>query len=218
MRLLLFSSKQCIIKQLLDSVFVISGIIKVSVSVISLSLRLRLITLIPRPWLFLISQKPHPITVYNCSASFLNYDVHMATDHDSKICAKKILKTKSLVKRALCIGQIEASISPPGIPRAFDTLVVPVRREFDNQSLHGGGEFWPMHRAMGYLNWTLHLISFWWFPLLVKAICILWKNNLKKKKTDPFIYRFHKNGLYALGRSTTPHWEVAWNDERRQWT
>ena len=34
-----------IIKQLLDSVFVISGIIKISVSVISLSLRLRLITL-----------------------------------------------------------------------------------------------------------------------------------------------------------------------------
>ena len=41
----LFPSKQCIIKQLLDSVFLISGIIKVSVSVISLSLRLRLITL-----------------------------------------------------------------------------------------------------------------------------------------------------------------------------
>ena len=39
MCLLLFSSKQCIIKQLLDSVFVISGIMKVSVSVIiSLSL------------------------------------------------------------------------------------------------------------------------------------------------------------------------------------
>ena len=36
---------QCIIKQLLDSVFVISRIIKVSVKVISLSLRLRLITL-----------------------------------------------------------------------------------------------------------------------------------------------------------------------------
>ena len=35
----------CIIKQLLDSVFVISGKIKVSVSIISLSLRLRLITL-----------------------------------------------------------------------------------------------------------------------------------------------------------------------------
>ena len=44
MRLSLFSSKQCI-KKLLDSVFVISGIIKVSVNVISLSLRLRLITL-----------------------------------------------------------------------------------------------------------------------------------------------------------------------------
>ena len=37
--------KQCIIKQLLDSVFVIPGIIKVSVSTISLSIRLRLITL-----------------------------------------------------------------------------------------------------------------------------------------------------------------------------
>ena len=45
MRLSLFSSKQCIIKQLLGSVFVISGIIKVSVCVISLRLRLRLITL-----------------------------------------------------------------------------------------------------------------------------------------------------------------------------
>ena len=36
--------KQCIIKQLLDSVFAISGILKVSVGGISLSLRLRLIT------------------------------------------------------------------------------------------------------------------------------------------------------------------------------
>ena len=42
---------QCIIKQLLDSVFVISRIIKISVRVISLSLPLRLITP-PRPWLF----------------------------------------------------------------------------------------------------------------------------------------------------------------------
>ena len=161
-----------------------------------------------------------PWILYDRSASVLNYDVHMATDHDSKICAKKILKTKSLVKRALCIGQIEASTSPPGIPRAFDTLVVPVGREFDNQILRGGGEFWsPCTGRWGI--WTepsLDLISFWWFPFLVKAIWILWKNNLKKKKTDPFIYRFRKNGLYALGRSTTSHWEVAWNDERRQWT
>ena len=36
--------RQCIIKQLLDSGFAISGKIKVLVSVISLSLRLRLIT------------------------------------------------------------------------------------------------------------------------------------------------------------------------------
>ena len=40
-----FAFVQCIIKQLLDSVFVISRIIKVSVRVISLNLRLRLITL-----------------------------------------------------------------------------------------------------------------------------------------------------------------------------
>ena len=36
----LFSSEHCIIKQLLDSVFVISGIIKVLVSVNSIGLRL----------------------------------------------------------------------------------------------------------------------------------------------------------------------------------
>ena len=36
MRLLLFALKQCIIKQLLDSVFVTSGIIKVSVIVYNL--------------------------------------------------------------------------------------------------------------------------------------------------------------------------------------
>ena len=40
-----FAFVQCIIKQLLDSVFVISRIIKVSVRVISLGLWLRLITL-----------------------------------------------------------------------------------------------------------------------------------------------------------------------------
>ena len=40
-----FAFVRCIIKQLLDSVFVISRIIKVSVRVISRSLRLRLITL-----------------------------------------------------------------------------------------------------------------------------------------------------------------------------
>ena len=29
----------------------------------------------------------------------------------------------------------------PGIPQAFDTFAVPLRREFDYQSLSGGGEF-----------------------------------------------------------------------------
>ena len=36
----IFSLKQCIIKQLLNSVFVISGLFKASVSVISLGVRL----------------------------------------------------------------------------------------------------------------------------------------------------------------------------------
>ena len=45
---------QCMIKQLLDLVFVISRRIKVSV-------RLPL----PQPWFFWISQKSHPIIVYN---------------------------------------------------------------------------------------------------------------------------------------------------------
>ena len=55
---------QCIIKQLLDSVFLISRIIKVSVRVISFSLRLRLIT----PILTLIIldiTTLHPTVVYN---------------------------------------------------------------------------------------------------------------------------------------------------------
>ena len=46
----------------------------------------------------------------------------------------------------LCIGQIEASTSPPpppGIPRAFDTFAVPGRRECDYQSPPGGGEIDP---------------------------------------------------------------------------
>ena len=41
------------------------------------------------------------------------------------------------------MGQIEATTSPPGIPQAFDTFVVSGRREFDYQSLPGGGEFEP---------------------------------------------------------------------------
>ena len=39
---------------------------------------------------------------------------------------------------------------PPGIPRAFDTFAVAGRREFDYQSLQGGGEF--DSRALGVGN------------------------------------------------------------------
>ena len=58
-----FASTEFDNKQLLDEVFVISRIIKVKVSVISQSRRLRLITLTPRPWLFRIAQKLNLIIV-----------------------------------------------------------------------------------------------------------------------------------------------------------
>ena len=44
---------------------------------------------------------------------------------------------------------------PRGIPRAFDTFAVPGRREFDYQSLSGGGEFDPHALGVGNLNCTL---------------------------------------------------------------
>ena len=44
---------------------------------------------------------------------------------------------------------------PPGIPRAFDTFAVPGRREFDYQSLPGGGGFDPHALGVGNLNCTL---------------------------------------------------------------
>ena len=100
---------------------------------------------------------------YSCSASVLNYDVHIATEHDSKLCAKKILKTKSLVERALYIGQFEASTSPLAYPgcliplssRWGGNLIIRVFREVRN--------FDPHAQGVGYFNRTLDLISFWSF-------------------------------------------------------
>ena len=66
-----FAFVQCIIKQLLDSVFVISRIIKVSVRVISLSLRLRLITLT----LTLIILDITKTSSNNCLLFFVNREV-----------------------------------------------------------------------------------------------------------------------------------------------
>ena len=43
----------------------------------------------------------------------------------------------------------------PGIPRAFDSFAFPGRREFDYQSLSGGGEFDPHALGVGNLNCTL---------------------------------------------------------------
>ena len=62
----------------------------------------------------------------------------------------------------LCIGQIEASTPPPGIPWTFDTFAVPGRREFDHQSLPGGGEFDPKELGLGNLNCTLDFMWNLW--------------------------------------------------------
>ena len=62
----------------------------------------------------------------------------------------------------LCIGQIEASTSSPGIPQAFDTFAVPGRREFDYRSLPGGGEFDPHVSGVGNLNCTLDFMWNLW--------------------------------------------------------
>ena len=53
---------------------------------------------------------------------------------------------------------------PPAIPRAFDTLPVPGRREFDYQSLSGCGEFDPHALGVGNLNCTprFHVKSVAW--------------------------------------------------------
>ena len=62
----IFSIKQCIRKQLLYSVFVISRIIKVLASVFSLGFQPQLITvLLNLDYSDWISQKPYPIIVYN---------------------------------------------------------------------------------------------------------------------------------------------------------
>ena len=71
----LFSSKQCVMKQLLDSFFVISGIIKVSVSVISFGLLARLITLYFTATLIIpdITKTPSNIYLFSTSLSCLDH-------------------------------------------------------------------------------------------------------------------------------------------------
>ena len=52
---------------------------------------------------------------------------------------KAFLKSRSIVNMTVMYRQYP----PPGIPRAFDTFAAPGRREFNYQSLPGGGEFDP---------------------------------------------------------------------------
>ena len=47
---------------------------------------------------------------------------------------------------------------PLGIPQAFGTFAVPGRREFDYQSLPGGGEFDCHALGVGNLNCTLDFV------------------------------------------------------------
>ena len=54
------------------------------------------------------------------------------------------------------------SFNMPGIPRAFDTFAVPGRREFDYQSLPGGGEF--------ELHLRFHVKSLAWRAIMGDAV------------------------------------------------
>ena len=66
------------IQQLLDEAFLLSGIIKVEVSVISLA-KDRGWSHLPRPWLFRISQKPNLIIVLLYAVLKKNKDKHTVT-------------------------------------------------------------------------------------------------------------------------------------------
>ena len=58
---------------------------------------------------------------------------------------------------------METSTSPPpGIPRAFATFAVPGRREFDYQSLPGGGEF-DLHPRF-------HVKSLGWWAIMGDSV------------------------------------------------
>ena len=68
---------------------------------------------------------------------------------------KAFLKSRSSVNMTVMYRQYP---SPPGIPRAFDTFAAPGRREFNYQSLPGGGELDPHALGRGggaNLNCTL---------------------------------------------------------------
>ena len=54
------------------------------------------------------------------------------------------------------------NMTPPGIPRAFDTFAFPGRREFDDQSLPGGGEF--------ELHPRFHVKSLAWRAIMADAV------------------------------------------------
>ena len=65
-------------------------------------------------------------------------------------------------RKVMCRSNRSFNIPPPGIPRAFDTFVVPGRRGFDYQSLPGGGEFDLHAKGLGNLNRRLDFIWNLW--------------------------------------------------------
>ena len=91
----------------------------------------------------------------NPSLEGVRFDEGLALESQIYISTQLTLQVWCDFRFWLCIGQIEASTNPPGKPRAFDTFAVLGRREFDYQSLPGGGEFDPHALGVGNLNCTL---------------------------------------------------------------
>ena len=96
------------------------------------------------------------------------------------------LKNKPIVITALMYwSNWSFNIPPLGIPWAFHTFAVPGRREFDYQSLPGGGEFDPHALGVGNLNCTLWCGELSWgtrcWRIFVEEIVPLWPIGYKER-------------------------------------
>ena len=86
-----------------------------------------------------------------CSPTKLRSSMSLEKKRDARAKLLFYVSVKSKLQHA-----------PPGIPRAFDTFAVPGRREFDDQSLPGGGEF--------ELHPRFHVKSLAWWAIMGDAV------------------------------------------------
>ena len=83
--------------------------------------------------------------------------------------------------------------APPGIPRAFDTFAVPGRREFDYQSLPGGGEF-ELHPRFHVKSLAWRAM---WDAVFVEKIVSLWPIGYEERAYTRFA-AYLKNSNFKI--------------------